>query len=59
MTGPKKSVIGMDVDASLKRFATSLPEKYRIAEGKAKFNSCMFEIDDVTNKVKKIERINK
>ena len=59
MTGPKKSVIGMDVDVSLKRFATSLPEKYRIAEGKAKFNSCMFEIDDVTNKVKKIERINK
>ena len=58
MTGPKKSVIGMDVDVSLKRFATSLPEKYRIAEGKAKFNSCMFEIDDVTNKVKKIERIN-
>ena len=59
MTGPKKSVIGMDVDVSLKRFATSLPEKYRIAEGKAKFNSCMFEIDDVTNKVKKIERINR
>jgi len=59
MTGPKKSVIGMDVEVSLKRFATSLPEKYRIAEGKAKFNSCMFEIDDITNKVKKIERINR
>ncbi len=59
MTGPKKSVIGMDVEVSLKRFATSLPEKYRIAEGKAKFNSCMFEIDNITNKVKKIERINR
>ena len=59
MTGPKKSVIGMDVEVSLKRFATSLPEKYRIADGKAKFNSCMFEIDDITNKVKKIERINR
>ena len=33
MTGPKKSVIGMDVDASIKRFETSLPEKYKIAEG--------------------------
>ena len=59
MTGPKKSVIGMDVAASIKRFETSLPEKYKIAEGKAKFNSCLFEIDNVTNKVKKIERINK
>ena len=58
MTGPKKSVIGMDVDASIKRFETSLPEKYKIAEGKAKFNSCMFEIDDVTNKIKSITRIN-
>ena len=58
MTGPKKSVIGMDVGASIKRFETSLPEKYKIAEGKAKFNSCMFEIDDNTNKVKSITRIN-
>lgn len=59
MTGPKKSVIGMDVSASIKRFETSLPEKYKIAEGKGKFNSCMFEINDVTNKVVNIERINR
>lgn len=59
MTGPIKSVIGMDVNASIKRFETSLPEKYKIAEGKGKFNSCLFEIDDETNKVVKIERINK
>ena len=59
MTGPKKSVIGMDVEASIKRFETSLPEKYKVAEGKCMFNSCLFEIDDKTNKVKKIERINK
>lgn len=59
MTGPKKSVIGMDIGVSIKRFETSLPEKYKIAEGEGKFNSCMFEIDDKTNKVVKIERINK
>ena len=59
MTGPKKSVIGMDIDVSIKRFETSLPEKYKLAEGKAMFNSCLFEVDDKTNKVKKIERINR
>ena len=59
MTGPKKSVIGMDVDASIKRFVTSLPEKYKVAEGKGMFNSCIFEIDENTNKVTKIERLNK
>ena len=59
MTGPKKSVIGMDINASIKRFETSLPEKYKIAEGKGKFNSCMFEIDDETNMVIDIKRINR
>lgn len=59
MTGPKKSVIGMNVEVSIKRFETSLPEKYKVADGKAKFNSCLFEIDDNTNKVVKITRINK
>ena len=59
MTGPRKSVIGMDIQASIKRFETSLPEKYKIAEGKSKFNSCMFEIDDDTNMVIDIKRINR
>lgn len=59
MTGPKHSVIGMDIGASVKRFETSLPEKYKIADGKGKFNSVMFTIKDETNNVTKITRINK
>lgn len=58
MTGPKNSVIGMDVKASIKRFETSLPERYKVAEDEGIFNSCLFEIDDKSNKVKMIERIN-
>jgi len=58
MTGPKKSVIGMDIESSLKRFETSLPERYKTAEGVGMFNSCMFEVDDNTNKVIEITRIN-
>lgn len=57
MTGPKYSVIGMDAKASIKRFETSLPEKYKIAEGDGILNACVFDIDDNTNKVKEIERI--
>lgn len=57
MTGPKKSVIGMNVEVSIKRFLTSLPEKYKVAEGEAIFNGCIFEIDDNTNKTISIERI--
>lgn len=58
MTGPKKSVIGMDVEASIKRFETTLPERYKIATGECIFNGVIFEIDDVTNKVKNIKRVN-
>ena len=58
MTGPENSVIGMDVDASLKRFVTSLPEKYKLAEGSCMLNGVIFDIDDETNKVRKVYRIN-
>ena len=58
MTGPKDGVIGMDKNAALKRFVTSLPERYKIATGEAMFNSVLFQIDDETNKVTKILRIN-
>lgn len=58
MTGPSKSVIGMDVDASIKRFVTSLPERYKLAEGSCLFNGCIFEINDETCRVENILRIN-
>lgn len=57
MTGPKYSIIGMDPKASIKRFETSLPEKYKLAEGEGMMNACVFEVDDNTNKVVNIERI--
>lgn len=57
MTGPKESVIGMNIEASLKRFVTTLPEKYRVATGETMLNGCVFQIDDTTNKVTSIKRI--
>ena len=58
MTGPIKSVIGMDVDVSLKRFVTSLPERYKLANGDCMLNGAIFEIDDNTKKTKRVYRIN-
>ena len=57
MTGPKKSVIGMDISASIKRFETTLPEKYKLAEGSCILNGCIFDINDETCRVNKITRI--
>ena len=58
MTGPRKSVIGMDLEASIKRFTTSLPERYRVANGEAMFNACIFDINDGNCRTNKITRIN-
>ena len=57
MTGPKRSVIGMNVEVSIKRFETSLPERYKVAEGEAMFNGCIFDINDENCRTMNITRI--
>ena len=58
MTGPKVSALGMDLEVAIKRFTTSIPERYKIADGECMLNSVMFKIDDESNKVTEILRIN-
>ena len=58
MTGPKKSVIGMEVDASIKRFVTTLPEKYKVSDDKnVILNGCILELNDENCRAEKIDRI--
>ena len=59
MTGPKNSALGMDISVVIKRFETTLPEKYKMATGECMLNGVIFEINDENNKVMKITRINK
>lgn len=58
MTGPINSVIGMDIEASVKRFVTSLPERYRLAEGNCMFNGCIIDINDEDCRATSIQRVN-
>ena len=59
MTGPKQSVIGMSVDASIKRFVTTLPERYKVSDDKEAFlNGCILEINDENSRVISIKRVN-
>ena len=57
MTGPEHSVIGMDIKASIKRFETTLPERYRIAGGKYISKEVGYNVDDKKSKVERIKRI--
>ena len=56
MTGPKNSIIGMNIASSVKRFVTSLPEKYKCAEGEGVLNGVIFEVSE-QNKITDIKRI--
>ncbi len=59
MTGPKKSVIGMEVEASIKRFVTTLPERYKVSDDQTAFlNGCLLEINDKICRVENIKRVN-
>ena len=58
MTGPKKSVIGMEVEASIKRFLTSIPERYKVSDDKnCSFEGCIVEINDENCRTERIYRI--
>ena len=57
MTGPIKAVIGMDIAVSIKRFETTLPERYKLAEGNCMLNGCIFDINDETDRVNKVTRV--
>ena len=57
MTGSVKSVIGMDIEVALKRFLTSIPERYKLAEGSQMINGCVIEINDENCRASNIYRI--
>jgi len=58
MTGPSKSVIGVEIEVAIKRFLTSMPERYKVSTDKnIIMNGCMLEINDTTCRMEKIERI--
>ena len=58
MTGAKKSVIGMNIDVAIKRFVTTLPEKFRVSQDKEIIlNGCIVKINDESCRAEKITRI--
>ena len=57
MTGAINSVLGMDVEVSLRRLADQLPSVYVTASGKSMINGIFASLDPVSGKCLHIERI--
>lgn len=57
MTGPYEGIIGIDREIIINKFITHMPTKHEIARGSVQFNAVALDIDEVTGKARKIERI--
>ncbi|MBN1869327.1 MAG: TIGR00282 family metallophosphoesterase [Candidatus Omnitrophica bacterium] len=57
MTGPYDSVIGQKKENILRRFLTSLPLRFNVADGEATLHGIVIEIDEKTGKALHIMRI--
>ena len=58
MTGPRKSIIGMEIAASIKRFLTTLPERYKVSDDKnIDLSGCILNINDESCRIEEINRI--
>jgi metallophosphoesterase (TIGR00282 family) len=57
MTGPYRSVIGVDKDIILHRFLTQTPVKMEAAKHGAEFHGVIVEVDEVSGQAKSIRRV--
>ncbi|WP_243289808.1 TIGR00282 family metallophosphoesterase [Bacillus sp. FJAT-47783] len=57
MTGPYDGILGVNREAVLKKFLTSLPVRFDIAEGRTQLSGVLIDLDGQTGQAKKIERI--
>jgi calcineurin-like phosphoesterase len=60
MCGPRHSVIGVTVEASVERFVTQRPTRYEVArEGPLDFNAVLIEIDRASGRGVSIRRVDR
>ena len=56
-TGPHDSVIGREVEPIVKRFLTSMPQKFEVASNHVLLQGALIEIDSETGKALRITRV--
>ncbi len=57
MTGAIHSVLGVKTELSVQQFVTQIPVRFQHAEGEAKLNGVIVEVDDKTGKAISISRV--
>ena len=57
MTGPSKSVIGIDIEQSIGKFFGDPPVRYNSGKAPHKMEGCVFTIDETTGRCLKAESV--
>lgn len=57
MTGPHKSIIGVNVEQSLGRFLNSRPSRFEAAKGDVRLHGVVIDVDEATGKSRGIVRV--
>src|SRR5204863_282184 len=56
-TGPHESVIGREIEPVIKRFMTSLPQRFEVAKGRVALQGVIIEIDEGNGRALRIQRV--
>ena len=56
-TGPHDSVIGREIEPIIQRFLTNMPQRFDVAKGRVLLQGAVLEIDSVTGRALRIERV--
>ncbi len=57
MTGPHRSIIGVNVEQSLGRFLNSRPSRFEAANGDVRLHGVVIDADEATGTARSIERV--
>ena len=56
-TGPHDSVLGRETEPVIRRFLTSMPQRFEVAKGNVLLQGALIEIDAASGKALKIQRV--
>ena len=57
MCGPVESIIGCEIEPTIRRLRTLVPVRFHAAQGEASADAVIFTVEEETNKCVKIERV--
>lgn len=56
-TGPHESVLGREIEPVVKRFLTTMPQRFEVAKDRVLLHGAVIKIDDVSGRAMKIQRV--